>query len=321
MDRRKFLKKAGIIAGGLSIPFSLSESALNTQPQRIIQPNKFTKLVSPEYSNVSHNEIEWEKISEGLDFSRTNVYQNGKLIDTIAGIKINPELNKINLHTNYNKNNDLIYDIEDWQENTNSLGVINSGQYLGMPNWAKPCALALSNGKQIGVKYNQHSKGMLLSEPEGELESKLKKADLLDFEHDSFNPDTTQYTEGVQHWPILLDRNGKVKVKPTLWQANRTAVGKTNQEEIIFMTTEGGFFTLHNLGQFLRDSNKRDDNGFNIHTAMNLDGGYEACMAVNTPEIKYTTFGQFETQGPNIDGTVLDARAILPTTIGVSKRF
>ena len=53
---------------------------------------------------------------------------------------------------------------------------------------------------------------------------------------------------------------------------------------------------------------------------MNLDGGYEACMTVKTPKIQYTTFGQFETQGPNFNATSFGTKTILPTAIGVSKR-
>ncbi len=326
MERREFLRKAGRgtagLLAGLSIPQKITERGINKEIPRIVKEREFTELPSPEYTNISHDEIQWENISQGLKFSRTPVYKNKKLVDIIAGVKINPEINKLNVHTNYNKDNDFLYTIKDWQENTNSLAIINSGQYLGMPNWAKPCALAISNGKQMGPKYNKHSKGMFLAEPKQNLEikNKLKKADLLDFEYDKFNREKTQYTEGVQHWPILLDRQGKVKVKPSLWQANRTAIAKTNQDEIMFLTTEGGYFTLYNLGQFLRDSNKRNDKGFNIHTAMNLDGGYEACMAVKTPKLHYITFGEFETQGPGKDFTVFGAKSVLPTVIGVSKR-
>jgi hypothetical protein len=321
MDRRNFIKKAGLSIAGLTlVPEMISE--FQKQTPRIILPIEFTELSSPEYKNISHDEIQWENISEDLEFSRTPVYKNKKLVDMIAGVKINPEINKINIYNTASKKGESsLYTIEDWQKNTNSLAIVNAAQYQFRP-WGYPCALIMSNGNIKGPKYNKSVRGMLVSEPKPGLENKtkIKKADLLDFEYDSFNPENPMYTEGVQHWPILLDRNGKVKVKSTLWQANRTIVTKTNQDEIMFLTTEGGYFTLYNIGQFLRDSNKRKDKGFNVHTAMNLDGGYEACMAVKTPTLQYTTYGEFETQGPGKDLSVFNRKMPIAGTIGVSKR-
>jgi len=64
-----------------------------------------------------------------------------------------------------------------------------------------PCALVICDGKQKGPKYNKTFKGMLVAEPK-DLEGKLKKADLLDFDYDSFDYRTTPYAQGVQHWPF-----------------------------------------------------------------------------------------------------------------------
>ena len=129
-----------------------------------------------------------------------------------------------------------------------------------------------------------------------------------------------KYSQGVQHWPILLDRKGKIKVKETNWQANRTVVAKTKEDEILFMTTEGGYFTLYNFGRFLKESNERADKGFNVHTAMNMDGGYEAEMVVKTPNISYVTYGEFETQGKGKNLTIFNIKINLPGVIGVFPR-
>jgi hypothetical protein len=313
MDRKKFIKLTSFGIVGF-----LSQS--NITQRRIIIPKEFKELPSFEYSNVNHSKIYWENVSRGLDFARVEVYMKKKLVDIITTLKINPEYNKIKVFNNYKSlGHSEAFNIEEWQEKTNAIAMINSAQYMANPYY-KPCALVLCNGEKKGPIYNNSVKGMLLSEPKDNLDDKLKKADLLDFDYDKFDHKTTKYQEGVQHWPILLDRFGKIKAKKTLWQANRTVVAKTNDSNILFLTTEGGYFTLYNFGRFLKESNERLDKGFNVHTAMNMDGGYEASMIIKTSQISYITYGEFETYGPGKDATIFDIKIKIPGVIGVFPR-
>lgn len=356
INRRDFVRVLGAGALGFAIP---NYAMAQDEPRKIIA-KEFTKLPSPEYVGVSHSEIEWEPISEGLDFSRTEVYKKGNLIDIIAGVKINPSENKIKVFNSYSKGSVSFGNIEEWQKKTNALAIINSAQYMGRPSGC-PCALVICDGKQKGPKFNQVSQGMLVAEP---ITNDLPAMDLIDFNYDPKTGEENNYQElqtayrktrnskdlakrekakeylvkykdlyydikenhlekysqGVQHWGMFLDREENIRITPSLWQANRTAVAKTKDNEILFMTTEGGYFTLYNLGQFLRDSNKRSDKGFNVHTAMNMDGGYEASMAIETPKLSYFTYGEFETQGPGRDMTVFGARQAIPGVIGVFPR-
>lgn len=267
INRRDFIKLAGMGVLGLTIPnYALS---LNF--------------------NISYKPIKWEPVADGLDFSRTEVYRNKSLVDVIATLKINPKKNKIRVFSGYHGQWAETYNIEDWQKKTNALAMINSNQYR---EEYSPCALVICDGEQKGPKEHQYSKlysfGMLVAEPEESLEGKLKRADLLDFDYDKFDYKTTPYTQGVQHWPILLDRKDRIRVNKTNQQANRTVVAKTNEDEILFMTTEGGYFTLYNFGRFLKESNSRTDKGFNVHTAMNMDGGSSSEMIVKSPHLEYS---------------------------------
>ena len=70
----------------------------------------------------------------------------------------------------------------------------------------------------------------------------------------------------------------------------------------------------------MKDSNQRKNKGFNIHTAMNMDGGYEANMVVKTPKLSYITYGEFETYGPNNDATIFGLKIKIPGAIGVFPR-
>ncbi len=326
ISRRNFAKIVG--AGTLSLIFP--NYLFSQKNQKKIIAKEFSKLPSPEYNNIFHNEIQWNGISKGLDFSRIEVYRGKELVDIIATLKINPEYNKINVFNGYSKEHVLTANIEEWQKLTNATAMINSTHYQGGENYYKPCALVLGNLisfdskgkadfnlKKMGPLINESVRGMLVSEAEV---NSLPKADLLDFKYDKFDYKTTPYKHGVQHWPILLDREENIRVNPSSWQANRTVVSKTNNNEILFMTTEGGYFTLYNFGQFLRDSNLRSDKGFNVNTAMNMDGGYEANMIIKCPNLEYLTYGEFETYGPKEDKTIFNQKTNIPGVIGIFPR-
>lgn len=257
----------------------------------------------------SHSEIERKIIREGLEFMRHDVFNGEELVDRVAVVKADPQHNRFKVFLGYENNPYL--DIEEWQEVTKADVIFNSAQYMADP-LGYPCALTLSDGKIEGPLRNQQVRGMLVAEPRDSLN--LPLADLLDFKYDNFDYGNTSYIEGVQHWPVLLDREGKIRVSKTDWQANRTVVAKDFDGDILVFVTEGGHFTLYNFARFLRE------NKFNIHTAMNLDGGYEAEMAVNSSEFKYVTYGQFETYGIKNDASVLGAKIGLPNVIGIFPR-
>ena len=314
MNRREFIKKAGLSVLGASI---LPQYVLSQKSKKVIEPNPFRKLEDPTYDgSVFHTKIKWDNIGEGLDFSRTFVYRNDNLIDIISAVKINPENNKIQVFNSYTPRGVHARNIENWQKHTGATVMINSAQYMADPMYM-PCAPVIQQGKLIGPRHNRLTRGMLVSEPK---DKNVPLADLLDFDYDSFDLNNTTYTEGVQHWPIILDRAGKVKVKRSLWQANRTIVAKDNDKNMLFLTTEGGYFTLFNFGHFLKDSNSRQDKGYNIHTAMNMDGGYEANMIVRAPGLEYLTYGSFETYGPGQDYTVFNTKIPIPGAVGVFPR-
>jgi hypothetical protein len=53
---------------------------------------------------------------------------------------------------------------------------------------------------------------------------------------------------------------------------------------------------------------------------MNMDGGYEAKMIVDSNHIRYVTYGQFETQGPNKDISIPGIKCKIPGVLGVFER-
>lgn len=304
LDRRDFLKGAALVA-------ALANPQIIIGYPRVIKGG-LEKLASLEYRNISHSPINWQEIQEGLYFARIDVLRGRELVDRVAVVKFVPQYNRLRVFTNFESRNPKYYNtVEQWQNETGASVIFNSAQYQENPNYGAPIALLLTDGKRKGPNLNRHVRGMLVAEP---TDKSLPLVDLLDFDYDAFDPDTTQYTQGVQHYPILLDRKSIIKVAKSNWQANRTVVAKDKEKNILVFVTEGGFFTLHNFGIFLKES------PFNIETAMNMDGGYEASMCVATPKLHYVTYGQFETYGPGRDVSVIGAKIGLPTAIGIFPR-
>jgi hypothetical protein len=271
------------------------------------------KNPSPEYVNVSHSKPEWNTISKGLEFARIDVRRNDELIDRLATLRIDARSNQIRVFSSYEEGKTIARTIEEWQKHTGAIAMTNSAQYMANPYYM-PCALIICDGKLKGPKTNASVRGMLVAEP---VNKNLPQADLLDFEYDSYQPGS--YRQGVQHWPILLDRKGKIKVKKTRWQANRTIVAKDTSGNILLITTEGNFFTLYNLGLFLKESNARPDRGLRVVTAMNLDGGSEANMTVKTKDFSYVRYGPFEGQN-NSGFSLFNLKIKIPGAIGVFPR-
>ncbi|MCI0606610.1 phosphodiester glycosidase family protein [bacterium] len=271
------------------------------------------KNPSPEYLNISHSKLEWNGISKGVEFARIEVWRHKELIDVLAVVRIDPRFNRIRVLSAYEEEKTVARTIEDWQKQTGAIAMTNSAQYMADPYYM-PCALIICDGKLKGPKSNSSVRGMLVAEP---VKKNLPLADLLDFEYDRYTPGT--YQQGVQHWPILLDRHGKIKVKKTGWQANRTIVAKDFDDKILLITTEGNFFTLHNLGLFLKESNARPDRGLRIHTAMNLDGGSEANMVVKASDFSYVRYGPFEAQKKPAF-SLFNWKVKIPGAIGVFAR-
>ena len=306
MNRRDFINIGAVFLAGGSLDRLLAKTDLSSK-------FRFNQVPPYRYEDISTEDSKWISVSPGIDFRKTKVYRKSELVDIVVTAKINPEKNRLKVFNNYTPYSCPLLTIEEWQERTGASLMFNSAMYeVDEKYFGAPRALVISGGKPKFPVTAHYVSGMVVAEP---TDPSLPKIDLLDLRYDSFDLETTLYTEGVQHWMILLDRKGKIPIKESDWQANRTVVAKDKNKNFLVMTTEGGFFTLYNFGKFLKD--KKD---LNIEVAMNMDGGYEAQMYINAPEFRYLTYGQFETYGPNQNVSVLNARCQIPAAIGIFPR-
>jgi hypothetical protein len=301
---------ADIHKGSLETRVAAESVCMDRRDSGVVIKMQFRKLPDHRYEAMRFEGCGWRHVSDGLDFSRIGIYSHDTLVDVVAAVRIDPVFNKIRVFNGYDPKGSLVGTIEQWQRATGALVMINGGMYSAQPYYS-PVAQVICDGIIKGPAKNSKVQGMLVAEP---TEKGLPLADMFDFKYDSLSK-ASSYSQGIQHWPILLDRNGSIRVAQTDWQANRTVVGKDTDGKILLLTTEGGFFTLYNFGRFLKDYLP-----LKVHTAMNMDGGYEADMVVESPKLQYLTYGEFETYGAGQDATVFNARIKIPEVIGVFPR-
>jgi Phosphodiester glycosidase len=300
VNRRQLLKNFAILTGTL-----IKDSFAATQTKPSQTPSGKWSCSSPD----------WKNISKGLDFATVDVKRGKEVVDSMAVLRAQPKHNKIRVFHSFDYEKTIVRTLDEWQKETSAIALINGAQYMADPYYM-PCALVICDGKQKGPARNKNVRGMLLSEPK---KSNLPHADLIDFDFEQFDPETTPYTQGLQHWPILLDRQGAIKVKPSELRANRSVVAKNFDGDILFFTTQQASFTLYNFGAFLKDTNAAADGGFGIHTAMNLDGGKEANMILRSEKFSFDSKPKVQTS-PTTQQGLFDWEVRLPGVIGVFPR-
>jgi hypothetical protein len=315
-NRREFLRNIFLGAGSLSLAqYTRQISKSGSSPETLPAVPQAAANIFPTDS-FTHKPIDWKTISPGLEFAKVEIFQSKNHVETIAVLRVRPSQTQIRVFNSYEGEKTVVRDLEEWQKFTSATAIINSAQYMAHP-YFMPCALILCDGIAKGPRMNPQVRGMLVAEPN---DQKSPRADLLDFEYDKFDLATNRFTQGVQHWPILLDRAGSIKVKQTPYRAKRSIVAKNFNGDILFLTTEGSFFTLHDLGNFLRESNRHGQHGLGIHTAMNLDGGKEANMLVRAPKFSYFSAEPQSGNSSSDDNPSLFTKVKMPGVIGIFSR-
>ena len=190
--------------------------------------------------------------------------------------------------------------VEDWAQLLGAPVVFNAGQfdenfqYMG---WLK------GRGTWLNEQRKPAWMGLLVSTPmQGG-----PWAQIVDLQNSDPNI-ADRYFNVVQSM-MLVDDGARVRVRQTDLAACRTLVAEDQQGRILVIATEGAT-TLHDLASWLPNS------GLGIVRAMNLDGGIESQLAINTPDLTLTFYGQYGT-----DSTVFEARQLvrypLPAVIAV----
>lgn len=257
--------------------------------------------LSAGFGPLTHTPPQWQMIGRGLAFTRVDVLQGGKVVASLAVIKIDPATNSFRVFHGSSKCITL------WQEEIQAPIVFNGSYYTSD---GKPCGLIISDGNPIGPCNNRQMRGMFVAEPKG-MSPDLPRATILDLLATPIDPKKLPWTQGVQSFPLLLDYKGKIRVRDSEKKAQRTVIASDRNGNILVFNTSNRFFSLYEFAQFLKTSK------FDIDSALNLDGGSESQLLIKTNNFEYFSPPSWEN---SIGNLINEEKFYLPTVVGVFPR-
>ncbi len=251
--------------------------------------------------DLSYLDYTWQAIGKGLSFARLEILDKKEIVESLAVVRIDPNLNAFRIFHGPPQS------LSAWQETTGAAVLVNGSYFT--KDW-QPCGLVISDGKMYGPRRNAAMRGMFVAEPRG-VSPDLPRATILDLVAHPVDINTLPWTQGLMSFPLLLDSRGRLRVKKTDLQAQRSLIATDRQGNILICHTAGDYFTLYELARFLKAS------PLEIDTALNLDGGSKAQLAIRTPEFTFTAPSALERRARDWFD---DEASLLPTVIGVFPR-
>jgi uncharacterized protein YigE (DUF2233 family) len=252
-------------------------------------------------AGLTHTPPQWQTIGRGLAFTRVEVLHDGEVVAGLAVVKIDPASNAFRVFHGPSQA------IGVWQEKLRAPIVFNGSYYKRDGN---PCGLVITDGKPLGPTGNREMRGMFVAEPKG-MSPDLPRATILDLLTTRIDPKKLPWTQGVQSFPLLLDYKGKIRVRDSGKRSHRTVIATDRNGNILVFNTSDRYFTLFGMAEFLKGSK------FDIDSALNLDGGTEAQLAIKTKDFEFYSPSSLEKS----IGNLIDQQQFwLPTVVGVFPR-
>jgi uncharacterized protein YigE (DUF2233 family) len=180
--------------------------------------------------------------------------------------------------------------VEEWQALTGADIIVNGGFFSGD---YRPVGRLISDGVLYGFPLNYGDRTIGVAGFFGVLDG---LPELYTLGRSSYAPRGMRFDEGVESYPILLLPGGQPTYPTETGEiARRTVIGLDAEGHIILFVSDLPIFTLHELSQWLAESDLRLD------SALNLDGGRSSGMGVWLPQQQ----------------TIIPAFVPLPIVIGI----
>jgi hypothetical protein len=201
--------------------------------------------------------------------------------------------------------------IEAWAAHLGAPVVVNSGQFDANLQYL---GLLKSRGAWLSAQRKPAFLGLLVSGPLAlRAASAGPQSKILDLAAPPYRDQPMQaivdgYQNVVQSM-MLVDEAAQVRVRKSELAACRTVIAEDRSGHLLILATEGAV-TLHELAGWLSQSELQ------VVRAMNLDGGRESQLAIRTPELSLTLYGQYGTGAPILQPAKM-VHVPLPTVIAV----
>jgi uncharacterized protein YigE (DUF2233 family) len=204
----------------------------------------------------------WQLLETGVELRQLNV-ETGEVAERLTIVRLDPAVVRFRIH--YDPLTPL--PVTAWAGVLQSPMVINGGYFT--PEY-KTAALLISGGRVYGTPYGDFA-GMFAVTADEQVSVRWLR-------HQPYNPNE-YLREGLQSFPVLI--------KPGIGMgfpadaddgrpARRTVVAQDSQGRVLFIVAPHGYLSLHELAQFLADSD------LDLHVALNLDGGTSTGLWLKT---------------------------------------
>jgi len=218
--------------------------------------------ISPVWAQSLH----WDRLADGLSIALWTPPSPCRDVPPLIAVDIDPDRYRFQVHYYRNDQLNEPLDIHEWQLRTGHDLVFNAGlfrenfSYLG---------LLYGNGQSFGGKQHGTWLGLFVAEP---TVPGIAQARIFDLAVESFDEQRLPYREAAQSL-MLLDQNGKIRVRRTGKQAQQTIVAEQDGGHILlFKTTEAA--ALYDIAHCLQQTLPT------IRRAMAMDGGSSSDLAL-----------------------------------------
>jgi uncharacterized protein YigE (DUF2233 family) len=250
--------------------------------------------------------IVWEPLTGGLAVS---VWKPGETCPGVPAMlvaDINPELTRFFVHYYAQEGLSQPPTILEWQRRTRHHMLFNAGlfredfSYLG---------LLYQDGRSVGSRRHPSWQGLFVAEP---ALSGQKRARVLDLASETFDEQQPSYREAAQSL-MLLDHNGKIRVRLTGKQAFQTIVAEAHNGHIfVFKSLDP--VTLYDIGLCLKETVPA------VRRAMAMDGGSSSDVLVAESLWQDTRLPESRAAWKSWFSGNVATHVPLPAVIGVSPR-
>lgn len=250
--------------------------------------------------------ISWEQLAEGLAVSVWKPGGSCPAVPTLLAIDVDPKQVKFAVHNFADERLPQPLQIEQWQKRTGHDVLFNAG--LFRENYAY-LGLLYKDGRSLGSRRHRIWQGLFVAEP---VSGEIQKARVLDLSVDSFEEKQPTYREAAQAL-MLLDRDGKIRVRKSGKQAFQTIVAETEAGHILIVKSRN-LVALYDIAQCLRDTLPA------VRQAMAMDGGSSSDVFVSESLWRDDRKTEDHISWKALFGGSTTAHIPLPTVIGISRR-
>jgi uncharacterized protein YigE (DUF2233 family) len=250
------------------------------------------------------HDLQWEPLAEGLAVS---VWKPGATCAEVPPslvADIDPARYRFSVHFYGQEGLDQPPTIEEWQKRTGHHLLFNAGlfrenfSYLG---------LLYKDGRPLSGRRHTTWQGLFVAEP---TTRDSRHAGVLDLSVDTFDEHRPAYKEAAQAL-MLLDRDGRVRVRQTGKRAFQTVVAETAGGHILVFKSLDPV-TLYDLGACMKDGLPF------IRQVMAMDGGSSSDLLI--PESLWKGRGHGPPAWKSLFAGTTAIHIPLPAVIGISPR-